>query len=140
MMYSQQLWRWAAARLSGEPSDLPVLDLAVGVARKQTVATRLRGWASLLRRTGWFRGARQWPRWARLSISASPRHLIYAAAVQLFWSVPGLASDQAGNDIDYAELQALLPVVPPSDKPATWNSLVRAVGLNYKVFLHGTLA
>src|SRR6266851_563875 len=72
----------------GEPSDLLVLDLAVGVARKQTVAARLRGWASLLRRTGWFRSAGQWPRWARLSISASPRHLIYAAAVQLFWSVP----------------------------------------------------
>jgi len=139
-MYSQQLWLWEAARLSGKPSDLPVLDLAVGAARKQTVAARLRSWASLLRRTGWFRGARQWPRWARLSISASPRHLIYAAAVQLFWSMSSLASDQAGNDIDYAELQALLPVVPPSDKPATWNSLVQAVGLNYKVFLHGTLA
>ncbi len=74
------------------------------------------------------------------SISASPRHLIYAAAVQLFWSMSSLASDQARNDIDYADLQALLPVVPPSDKPATWNSLVQAVGLNYKVFLHGTLA
>lgn len=140
VMYSEQLWRWEAARLSGEPSGLPVLDLAVGVGRKQPVAARLRGWASLLRRTGWFRGARQWPRWARLSISTSPRHLIYATAVQLFWSVPGLASDQAANDVNCAELQALLPVVPTSDKPATWNSLVQAVGLNYRVFLHGTLA
>jgi hypothetical protein len=140
MRYSQQLWRWEAARLSGEPSDLPVLDLAVGVARKQTVVARLRGWASLLRRTGWFRGARQWPRWASLSISASPRYLIYATAVQLFWSVPGLSSDQAANDLDYATLQALLPIVPASHKPATWNSLVQAVGLNYKGFLHGTLA
>src|SRR6266436_595822 len=140
MMYSQQLWRWEAARLSGEPADLPVFDLAVGVARKQTVAARLRGWASLLRRTGWFRGARQWPRWVSLSISASPRYLIYAAAVQLFWGVPGLASDQAANDLDYVELQALLPIVPASDKPATWNSLVQAVGSNYRAFLHGTLA
>jgi predicted nucleotidyltransferase len=140
MTYSQQLWRWEAARLSGEPWDLPVLDLAVGVTRKQTVAARLRGWASLLRRTGWFRGARQWPRWTRLSISASPRHLIYAAAVQLFWNVPSLVSDDATNRLDYSELQALLPVVPASNEPATWNSLVQAVGLNYRVFLHGTLA
>src|SRR5205823_3113925 len=113
--YSEQLWRWEAAQLSGQISHPLVLDQVAAVARKQTSVSRKRGWISLLRRTGWILSAKQWPRWARNWRFATPRYLIYTVAVQLFWMISDSLGNTTAQHLDYAALSALLPTSATDD-------------------------
>jgi hypothetical protein len=60
------------------------------VAERQRLGERLRGWASLLRRTG-ISSWRNWPRWAKLARQATPRYLVYGVAAELVWHLCHIA-------------------------------------------------
>jgi hypothetical protein len=143
--YGQLLWRWEAIQLAFSNRSLAVGALCESVARQQTVAQRLRGWLSAMRRTDRFGIWREWPRWARLGLRATPRYLTYRVAVEVFWWLPCLLDyegEPAQFDLEWDRLRALLPALPPgtSDRPPSWRDLIADVVWNYKQFLLGTWA
>jgi len=60
--YALQLWFWEACQLGSVDSEYSVSTLLKLLARRQTISQRVRGWASLLRRSGWIKSWRNWPR------------------------------------------------------------------------------
>jgi hypothetical protein len=141
----QLLWRWEAAKLTLNDRSLAVGALCESVARQQTVAQRLRGWLSAIRRTDRFGAWRDWPRWAKLGLRATPRYLTYRVAVEVFWWLPSLL-DCEGElgllDPEWERLRGLLPTLPPGtrNRPTGWRDLIADVAWNYKHFLLGTWA
>jgi hypothetical protein len=83
--FAQALWRWELARLQGV--DAPPAALMTLWMRRQPLRQRLRGWAHVLRQTGWHRSLAHWPRWARQALVASPRYVVYAAATDLLFGL-----------------------------------------------------
>src|SRR6185295_7098903 len=75
---ARRLWRWELARLSGASSELSDHALLDVWLRCQPVTDRARGWLHVLRKCGWHRSWRLWPRWARLARRGSPRYLVYS--------------------------------------------------------------
>jgi hypothetical protein len=123
--------------------------------RHQGPAKRLRGWAYVLRKCGWYRSWREWPRWLRLGWKASPRYWVYAAANELFFRLPGLLKDATCNRDyvqDCAELLAWLPLSALlhsgahgqssayPDRHLNWKQVAAEIGGNYKEFVQGTRA
>lgn len=142
--YAHCLWSWEMERLTGAVGESPIRLVMRHAARSQTLLRRARGWLSVLRRTAWFANWREWPRWARLSCRATPRYLVYATAMELFSRLPCLARSQgkpAGLDIDWDNLQALLPERSRnSSQIGDWRQLVAEINWNYKKFLMETQA
>jgi len=50
---------------------------------RQSLRTKLRGWAYVAREQGWLASWTQWPRWSRMAFGASPRYWTYAAALRV---------------------------------------------------------
>jgi hypothetical protein len=177
--YANRLWRWELAslvseRLVGPPlrvcpersegaayqadarrydflklSDRELMRQWMGL---QPVGQRLRGWAYVLRRCGWHRSWRGWPRWARLGGKASPRYWVYAAACELFFRLGDLLApvgELRGADVDIEELASWLPIQAIGDRekgtgksehgPA-WQRLASEIAWDYHEFLEGTRA
>ena len=82
--YAQRLWRWELRQLTGEAEGVPNSCLLRRWMRFQPFSQRIRGWASLARRQGWFQSWREWPHWVRLGMKCSPRYCVYAAGSELF--------------------------------------------------------
>ncbi|MFB3813628.1 MAG: hypothetical protein ACE14L_05905 [Terriglobales bacterium] len=140
--FARQLWRWEAKQLTGLADPATVGQLIGSLAAKQNLRHRARGWLSLLRRTGVMPSWRNWPRWARLSLRATPRMLIYRVAAELFFRLPCLVRHQGrppGLDANWNELARLLPRAP-SPPCRGWRELVNSVVANYEEFLMGTTA
>lgn len=124
--------------------------------RLQPLGQRLRGWAYVLRRRGWHRSWRQWPRWLRRGWRASPRYGVYAAASELFFQLGDLfAPDPVPGNApgDFQKLASWLPMQGTGDnEPGTgdqeqgsasrpaWQRLASAIAWNYHEFLEGTRA
>jgi hypothetical protein len=141
--YALQLWFWEAAQLGSAYSDCRIDTLVRLAASRQTAIQRVRGWASLLRRSGWIESWRNWPRWARLSVAATPRYLIYEVATQLFTHLPSFLQNRRHlSDVDWNELRRKLPQISPAppNRPVGWRTLVGDLRRNYKEYLYGTYA
>lgn len=143
--YGQLLWRWEAVQLAFSKRSLAVGALCESVARQQTVTQRLRGWLSAMRRADRLGTWRDWRRWAKLGLRATPRYLTYRVAVEVFWWLPSLLDykgETALLDLESNRLRALLPALPPGtrDRPTGWRDLIADVAWNYKHFLVGTWA
>jgi hypothetical protein len=143
--YGQLLWRWEAVQLAFDGRSLAVGALCEKVARQQTVAQRLRGWLSAMRRTDRFEAWRDWLRWAKLGLRATPRYLTYRVAVEVFWWLPSLLDcdgELAPLGPEWERLRTLLPALPPGarNRPTGWRDLIADVTWNYKQFLLGTWA
>ena len=139
--YARLLWRWELALLTGTTVQVHNRELLGRWMKCQPPAQRLRGWLYVMRRQGWHRSWRNWPRWGRILWKASPRYLIYAAAGELFFRLPCLlkpASERPRLDVDWEKVRAWLPVLPgsePSRKFPNWRLLAAEIAWNYQHFL-----
>lgn len=142
----RRLWRWEVAHMAQASVALSDHELLATLLDRQSVGERARGWLHVLRKHGWHRSWRLWPRWARLARRGSPRYLVYAAACQTLFEQlddrlpgPGAPARDAAREAAWANL----PVVRPSARAATtrpWADLVAEISWNYREFLVDTRA
>lgn len=113
------LWRWELERLTGADSQLSDRELLRRWMKLQAAGKRLRGWAHVVRKCGWHRSWRHWPRWLRLARRGSPRHCVYAAASEIFFKLGELsapAPEAHSPDTEIQELRSWLPLPNGSRK------------------------
>jgi hypothetical protein len=154
--YARGLWRWELEQLTGEQDQISDRELMRTWMQLQPLQKRLRGWAYVLRASGWHRSWRHWPHWVRLGWRASPRYWVYAAASELFFKLNdllALAQEPRSDGVDIHELRSWLPLLEGSResgvgsrKDATsfpqgaWQRLAAEIAWNYREFLEGTRA
>jgi len=171
--YVRSLWRWELERLLSERWVAPPFracpERSEGAAcrskarrdelskvsdhelmrrwmRLQPVRKRLRGWASALRRCGWHRSWRHWPRWVKLGWRASPRYWVYAAASEFFFRFRvNLRGDGPAPEVDsqVRTIRSWLPVagdLPGMGRNLGWRDVAADIAWNYQAFLKGTRA
>jgi hypothetical protein len=138
--YARQLWRWESARLFGLSGAATDSDLWHAAFHRQGRREKLRGWAYVMRTSGWIRGARHWPRWMVLGAGASPRYWVYCVASALFFRLPDLLR-HSGADApsDLAALRKNLPVEGET-RGSSWRGLAAAIAWNYHQYLELTRA
>jgi hypothetical protein len=145
---ARQLWRWELEQLARfeKQDQIPDYEMLFRWVRFQSPAKRLRGWIYVLRKCGWHRSWRNWPRWARLAWRASPRYWVYAASNELFERLPGLLYPAGAHEEAHSEVHELwswLPVVRRSWNRGTageWQALATEITWNYHEFLERTRA
>jgi hypothetical protein len=148
VLCARQLWRWELEQLTRSREQNPICDreMLLRWARLQSPAKRLRGWIYVLRKCGWHRSWRNWPRWMRLAWRASPRYWVYAASNDLLQRLPALLSAESGLEEAHSGLRALwgcLPVVRRPQNLGTaeeWQALAAEITWNYHEFLERTRA
>ena len=141
--YARQLWFWETSRLSGINQKMPVRSMIALMGCRQTSAERLRGWISLLRRVEWQAARRNLLRWTKLCWIATPRYLIYGAAIQLFCEITYLMRNPEPSQTAPAlsQVRAFLPVLPSGrPRPGEWSSLAGDIVHCYRSFLLDTVA
>lgn len=137
------LWRWELARLIGGENHRSDADLMTRWMRTAPFRARARGWAHVLRKCGWHRSFRWWPRWLRLATKSSPRYCVYAAASQLFFRAGGLPealnAPEALNS-DLRPIRSWLPVerVTSNHASSNWRQAMLGICWNYHEFLKDT--
>ena len=136
------LWRWELSQLTGTKRMLTDRELMGRSMRQQPVKERLRGWLFVLRREGWHRSWRNWLGWARCALRGSPRYCVYAAASELLFKMPTLASEGSktgAGENSIRELLSWLPVhrATPQAIP-DWRHVAAEIVWNYHLFLVGT--
>jgi hypothetical protein len=143
---ARRLWRWELARLSGASAELPDHALLEAWLSRQPVADRARGWLYVLRKCGWQRSWRSWPRWAQLARRGSPRYLVYSAACRLLFGLPRFGvegGDQTRDGGAWEELWDDLPVIRPwasQRRALPWQEAASEITRSYREFLVGTRA
>ena len=145
MSYLRRLWRWEMIRLTNVRGEPTIQSLCRQLAKQQTVQQRLRGWLSVVKRRGWLKSWRRWPRWMRLSLDSTPRYLVYRAATEIVFRLPYLLQEGEPPrlDVDWHAVQALLPErASRSNSPekVLWRTLADDVLWNYSEFLLDTRA
>jgi hypothetical protein len=138
------LWPWELARLAGRHATTPSAALLAAWTAHEHPLRRLRGWAHVARHRGWHRAWCVWPGWAASALRTSPRHLVYAAAsAMLFslhsWLVSGQLPAEAVEDLKAQH--ARLPVAWAGPDEAGEKGLAciaRDILANYREFLVGT--
>ena len=133
--YARLLWRWELRRLSDAENTLSDHELIQAWMRCESSYARLRGWASMLRRCGWMRSFKRWPRWVRLAAHGTPRHWIYAVAAELCF---GLCETHLGQQPNWKELESWLPMNCREDGRVL--DIYSQVAANYHQFLETTCA
>jgi hypothetical protein len=169
--YARRLWRWELERLLSERWVAPPFracpERSEGAAcrskarrdelskvsdrelmrrwmRLQPVRKRLRGWASALRRCGWHRSWRHWPRWVKLGWRASPRYWVYAAASEFFFRFRvNLRGDGLAPEVDsqVRTIRSWLPVAGDLcgiGENLGWREVAADIAWNYRAFLTRT--
>ena len=171
--YARGLWRWELEQLLSERCVAPPFRAALQPKasrdelskvsdrelirtwmRLQPLQKRLRGWAYVLRASGWHRSWRHWLHWVRLGWRASPRYWVYAAASELFFQLDdllALAQEPRNDGLEMHELRLWLPLLNDgrgrgagSRRDATcssrdtWQCLAADIAWNYQEFLKGT--
>jgi hypothetical protein len=137
---ARRLWRWELSRLADASPELSDRELREEWMRRQTLASRARGWAYAVRRRGWHRSWRHWPRWARLALRGSPRHWIYGAGTELLFT---LASPAVGTTVLTGPgLRELAHGLPLGEAGAGegWRAMGAQVYRAYREFLVETRA
>lgn len=144
--YARMLWRWELQRLTGTTGRAADKRLLECWSDGQALSRRMRGWLFVLRRQGWLRGLRFWPRWAHRAWRGTPRYWIYAAASELLFRVPAIIFADSNEPPAFGELSELeryLPLIrkpSPGEHHAGWRHLAAEIAWNYHEFLEGTRA
>lgn len=112
------LWRWELERLTGGGAGTHDRELLRRWMKKQPLRERVRGWASVGLRRGLRRSLAASPRWLGQARVASPRRLIYAAASELFFSLPELLYGAGSRPSGSSRWKELLRELPVPDVPA----------------------
>jgi hypothetical protein len=138
--HATRLLKWELSRLTGLVGSR--IDLAKKWTSCQTLNERIRGWAYVLRASGWLKSWRQWPRWIRCAVKGSPRYLVYAAANEIYVHLPLLLSDQCGEPQLDPILKQLEDLLPLADNNGTtcrnWRLTAGMCCSNYHRFLKNT--
>ncbi|MGC1809669.1 MAG: hypothetical protein WA721_06975 [Candidatus Binataceae bacterium] len=138
---AHSLWRWELECLTGtSASDTDLLDRWI-VA--EPIPARMRGWAGVAMRSGAARAIVRMPKWIAIARKGSPRRLIYAAASELLFALPGLLEEDAmhGGNSRWDKLRNGLPITasPENSEKSNslheWRHLGRAISFNYNFFL-----
>lgn len=140
------LWRWELIRLTDSAESVSDRRLLQIWTQRQPRAQRLRGWLYVVRRQGWLRSGRQWPRWGCRAWQVSPRYGIYGAASELFPRLPFLlrptdeANRAADGELNWQELRSWLPVVRPltGSRAPSWQEVALEISWNYEEFVVDT--
>jgi hypothetical protein len=138
--HATRLLQWELSRLTGLIGSRQ--DLTKKWISSQHLNERVRGWAYVLRASGWLRSWRQWPRWIRCAVQGSPRSLIYVAANEIYFELPLLLSDECSEsqvDPILKKVEDLLPIVDGNGaiKP-NWRRSAGMCCSNYHRFLENT--
>jgi hypothetical protein len=136
-----RLLHWELSRLTNKVGSQR--ELAKQWIRGQEFSEKVRGWAYVLRASGWLHSWRLWPRWMRCSAQGSPRRLVYAAAAEIYALLPVFLSNEADNSRaarSLRRIEDLLPVVDVSDRPGdrNWRQVAQMCCWNYHQFLENT--
>jgi hypothetical protein len=132
------LWRWELEQLTGASGHLDASELMSRWMKQQPLKAKLRGWASLLRRSGWLRSCRHWPRWALLARRGSPRYCVYAVAAGVFAS--NLSRQQNQQNVNCKSLLNGLPLADLRSSEPSWQATAQLVATNYRRYLETTTA
>ncbi len=141
---AKSLWRWELEQMTHTQGRLSNHELLRKWMALQTLGPRLRGWLHALRKQGWRRSRREWPRWVRCAWRASPRHWIYGVASELFFLLPDLVRNgvpRTVGEVQWEELRRWLPVVGRARERQDrfrWQELAKEVVSNYAEFLVDT--
>jgi hypothetical protein len=144
--YLRRLWRWEIMEMTAANGEKTIRALVERLGEKQTSQARLRGWLSVMKRRGWLKSFRHWPRWTRQCLSTSPRYVVYGAGAEVVFHLPYLMSRRgrlASPGPEWDKIRACLPVTAPHGdmfNVASWQALADDVVWNYAEFLVGTHA
>ena len=136
-----RLLQWELSRLThGVASQR---ELANQWMRNQQFTEKMRGWAYVLRGSGWHRSWRLWPRWMRCALQGSPRRLVYAAAGEIYALLPACLSGEADDSRtahSLTQIENLLPVANVSGRLGSrnWRQVAQMCCWNYHQFLENT--
>lgn len=137
--YARHLWLWELQQLTGLGDAVGERILMRRWMKAQSYRARVRGWLSAGRRLGGFKEWRRWPRFLRLAARCSPRYLVYAAAVDLFfspaWMAPGSEGPRSSRVVGAREL----PLARWRGDERT-TTLAAEIVRNYRQLLVGTRA
>jgi len=142
----RQLWRWELSLLSGVTDELSDHELLATWMTQQPLKAKLRGWASVMRRSRLIDNCLQAPRWFRFAspIKGSPRYWIYSVAASLYFRFPLLTLTGDQVEARYWDILASrLPLrtdLNTGRAPDDYLSTARLVALNYRQFLETTTA
>ena len=140
---SHALWLWELKNLVGisrGDSDSELMRAWIG---DQELSERLRGWASVAKRSATQCNLIHLLLWLARSAEGSPRRLIYGAASELFFALPGLlwGDEKKVNHSHWEKLLRELPVAKPPDgvpAAANWRGLGCSIAWNYHQFIEST--
>ncbi len=147
VIHARKLWRWELARLVRSPGEVSNQDLIERWMKCQPVSRRIRGWLFVLRKEGWHRSWKNWPRWARLGWCGSPRDWTYAAASELFFQLPSPLEPPGQAGLVYGKCETAfvhLPVIRHVElnqralSKTNWQQAASVVRWNYRRFLEET--
>lgn len=142
------IWRWELMQLSGmdlKGGNAKIHELIRHAADAQPFSKRIRGWLYVVRREGWMRSLRFWPKWLSMSLKATPRYWIYESTAHAFLRVEEYLTPNCVFYLDSVGGQRLksdLPLWPSGEKKDSleWREFVRAIAWNYHRYLEGTRA
>jgi hypothetical protein len=141
---AHRLWRWEMARLTTCSFDCVATDeqLFSLCARAEPARSRLRGWASHLRKPELWYALWKRPGSTYRAMACSPRYSVYCAASKLVFRVPELLTGPAYEaDSVWDATARCLPLHPePADGAVAWRQLARCIVWNYEKLLIGTRA
>jgi len=136
--WAWQTWEWELQRMTGTDGREGSEDMIRAFGRRLGIKSLLRGWLYAVRRGGWVRSARHWPKWLRLlARGLTPRHAIYLAAYR--WQQ---ARREAISKDGMQDLKAVCDLLPVSaaTQGATAAEVALQLAWNYKEFVTETRA
>jgi len=144
----RSLWRWELQELTRRHPATPDGELMSAWMSMQPLWERTRSWVALLRRYGWGRGIKQWPRWARCMLSGSPRYLIYEATRRVLFGDTDFISRMhpSATETDLDHVRRLLPDIhngrnhSGTTTQSPFQTLIFEIAWNYHQFLETTRA
>ena len=136
------LWRWELDRLNPTGGASDDGELMRRWSAGQPLAARVRGWAAAVKRHGVVASFGRLPRWAVRVRAGSPRYLIYAAASELFFTLPAILGPDApaARPSSWIHVTRRLPVVERGAADGAWRGVGAAIAWNYHRFLEDTRA
>lgn len=144
--YLRRLWRWELIQLTTNSQDTTIAGLTSHFSSQQSLSHRIRGWISLVKRSGWLRSISEWPRWLSLAFRSTPRYLVYQSAAEVAFRLPCLikhGGQPPRLNVDWREIRSRLPVLSTTSNSisdSTWLGLVNDILWNYSHFLQDTRA
>ena len=117
--HARRLWVWEGAALAASPLS---------------TAERIRGWISLMWRSGGQRIA-SWPRWIGQMRRASPGESIYSVASELLFALPPVISGE--GTLSHSKIREWGRRLPVCGSVDDWRGLARQVVWNHEMFLSG---